>query len=50
MNDTHYDLGVSEVLETNLTCCDCGKAAEGNSSCSEGQICDACIASDEGEA
>lgn len=27
-----------------LVCCDCGKTAEGNVSCDDGDVCDACHA------
>lgn len=32
-----------------LLCCDCGKPAEGNVTCDDGELCDACHAEDMSE-
>ena len=44
MSYDHYQLGVRESLVTQLACCDCGGEAQGNYSCDDGNICDACDA------
>jgi len=36
-------------VDAPLVCCECGKAAEGNVSCDDGEVCDACHARDAGE-
>lgn len=46
MNDTFDDWLAFRAGEKDrdclLVCCDCGGEAEGNVSCEDGEICDAC--------